>query len=127
MSRKIKITSIVAAATLAIALSSAAPAENAAWMRVIVVKTDKVAEYLKEIEHVRALYKRLGINVQNRVWRATYAGPDAGTLIVTAEFPSWAALSEWQTKSAADAEFRAWAANLAKVRTVVSDSLYREL
>lgn len=121
-----KMTSIVAATVFALTLSSAALAGDTAWMRVIVVKTNDVAAYLREVEHARAMYKRLGITVQNRVWRATYAGPDAGTLIVTAEFPSWAALSEWQNKSAADPEFRAWVANLDKVRTVVSDSLYHE-
>ena len=49
------------------------------------------------------------------------------TLIVTQEYPSWAAFADAQAKTAADPEFSKWVAGLDKVRTIVSDSLYREL
>ena len=75
----------------------------------------------------RAMMKRLGINVQLRIFRATFAGPNTGTIVVTQEYPSWAALSESQAKTAADPEFSAWLKNLDSVRTITSDSLFREL
>jgi hypothetical protein len=125
MSRKI--TSLIAAAALAIAMSSAASAASSVWLRVIMLKSDNVTAYLQELDKGRAMMKRLGIQTQIRIWRATYAGPNTGTLVVTQEYPSWSAFAEAQTKVTGDAAFMAWLANLDKVRTITSDSLYREL
>jgi hypothetical protein len=125
MSRKF--TSLIAAAALAFALSSAASAASTVVLRVITVKTDNVSVYMQQLEKGRAMLKRLNIPTQLRVWRATYAGPNTGTVIVSQEYPSWAAFSESQSKTAADPEFSAWLAGLDKVRTITSDSLYREL
>jgi hypothetical protein len=124
MSRRM--TSLVAGAVLALAMSSAFAASTA-WQRVITVETDNVAAYLQELDKARAMLKRLGIQSQIRVWRATFAGPDTGTVVVSQEYPSWAALSGAQAKTAADPEFSAWLKNLDKVRHITSDSLYREL
>jgi hypothetical protein len=125
MSRKF--TSLVAAAALAIAMSSAAVAASNVWLRVIVVKTENVTAYMHELEKGQAMLKRLGIQTQIRVWRATYAGENTGTIVVSQEYPSWAAFASAQDKVAADKEFIAWLAGLDKVRTITSDSLYREL
>jgi hypothetical protein len=125
MSRKI--TSLVAAAALAIVMSSAAIAASGVWLRVIMVKSDNVTAYMQELDKGRAMLKRLGVQTQIRVWRATYAGPNTGTLVVTQEYASWSAFAAAQAKIAADADFSAWLANLDKVRTITSDSLYREL
>jgi hypothetical protein len=96
MSRKI--TSLVAAAALAIALSSAASAASSVWLRVIMVKSDNVTAYLQELDKARAMMKRLGVQTQIRIWRATYAGPNTGTLVVTQEYPSWSAFADAQAK-----------------------------
>ena len=43
------------------------------------------------------------------------------------EFPSWQAFSDAQGKVAADKDMQAFLAGLDKIRTITSDSLYREL
>jgi hypothetical protein len=121
-----KFVALMAAAALALA-SSAAFAASSAWLRVIVIKTDSLAAYTHELDRGRAMLKRLGIPAQIRVWRATYAGADAGAVVVTVEYPSWAAFAEGQSKSQADKDFAAWQAGLDKLRTITSDSIYREL
>ena len=122
-----KIASFLVTAVLAAAMSSAAFAASTQWARVITVKTDNLSAYMAELDKGRAMLKRLGVSVQLRVWRAQFAGPQAGTLIVTQEYPSWAAFADGQAKTMADPEFGKWLAGLDKVRTIVSDSLYREL
>jgi hypothetical protein len=90
-----KFVALMAAAALALA-SSAAFAASSAWLRVIVIKTDSLAAYTHELDRGRAMLKRLGIPAQIRVWRATYAGADAGAVVVTVEYPSWAAFADGQ-------------------------------
>ena len=125
MSRKL--LALVAAAACALALTGNAFAANTAWLRVITVKTDNVAAYVQELEKGRAMMKRLGVNATTRIWRATYAGPNTGTIVVSQEFPSWQAFLDAQGKTSADPQFSAWLAGLDKVRTITSDSIYREL
>jgi hypothetical protein len=120
------ITSLIASAALSLLLAGNAFA-GGGYLRVIVVKTDNVAGYMQELEKGRAMMKKLGVNVTLRIWKATFAGPETGTVVVSQEFPSFAAFSEAQTKGAADAQFAAWVASLDKIRTITSDSLYREL
>jgi hypothetical protein len=120
-------TALIASATVALCLAGTAFAASTAWMRVISVKTDNVSAYLHELDTGRAMMKRLGVSTQLRVFRATFAGPNAGEIVVTQEYASWAALGDAQTKTAADAEFTAWLKNLDKIRTITSDSLFREL
>ena len=122
-----KIASFMVAAALALAMSGAAFAASTMWARVITVKTDNLSAYMAELDKGRAMLKRLGVSVQLRVWRAQYAGPQAGTLTITQEYPSWAAFADGQAKTMADPEFAKWLAGLDKVRTITSDSLYREL
>lgn len=116
---------LLAAAALALATAGTALAANAT-LRVITVKTDKVSAYLQQLEKGRAMLKRLGVCTTLRVWRTTYAGPNTGTGVVSQEYSSWAAFAESQSKTAADPKFASWLANLDKVGTITSDSLYRE-
>ncbi len=120
------IKSLIASAALALLVAGNAFAANG-YLRVIVVKTDNVAAYLQELDKGRAMMKKLGINVTLRVWKATYAGPDTGVVVVSQEYASFAAFAEAQTKTAADSQFSTWVAGLDKIRTITSDSLYREL
>jgi hypothetical protein len=62
----------------------------------IVIKTDNLAAYPRERDRRWAMLKRLGIPAQIRLWRATYAGSDAGAVVVTVEYPSWAAFADGQ-------------------------------
>jgi hypothetical protein len=120
-------TALIAGATLALCLAGTAFAASTVWMRVITVKTDNVGAYMQQLENGRAMLKRLGLGTQLRVFRATYAGPNAGSIVVTQEYASLAALADAQAKEAADADFTAWVKNLDNIRTITSDSLYREL
>jgi hypothetical protein len=120
------ITSLIASAALSLLLAGNALA-GSGYLRVIVVKSDNVGAYVQELEKGRAMLKKLGVNVTLRIWKATYAGPETGTVVVSQEYASFAAFAEAQTKSTADPQFSAWVAGLDKLRTIVSDSLYREL
>src|SRR5580700_673051 len=116
------ITSILATTLLALATAG-----SGACLRVIVVKTDNVTNYLHELDKARAMSKRLGVAVQIHAYRATYAGTDTGELVVTIEYASFQAMAEAQVKQDADKEFSSWMASLEKMRTITSDSIYREL
>ncbi|MEX1244993.1 MAG: hypothetical protein WEB59_06690 [Thermoanaerobaculia bacterium] len=91
------------------------------------VKTDNTAGYVKELEKGRALMKRVGSAAVLRVWCARFAGENAGAIIVSVESPSLAAMAKEEAAADADPEYQAWIKGLAKMRTMVSDSLYNEL
>lgn len=112
---------------LGLGVSNTALAEGKTYLRVIVVKTEDASAYLHELDKGKVMLKRLGITVQMRAWRATYAGPDTGSVIVSQEYPSFAAFAEAAAKTAADPEFSQWLRSLDKVRKIASDSLYQEL
>ena len=109
---------------IAIAPAWAAPGTV---LRVVVVESQNPAAYVAEIERGRALLKAKGSQIEIRVWRATYAGSEAGTVVASAVYPSLAALAEDNAKLSSDPELRAWIQGLDKVRKIVSDSLYTEL
>jgi hypothetical protein len=114
---------------VSILLSMSAPllAQDAPVMRVIVVQTDNPNAYIKEVlETGRAHLKRLESTGNLRIWKAKYAGSNAGSVIVAIEFPSLTALAEDDKKTAADPALAAWVRSLDKIRKIVSDSLYSE-
>jgi hypothetical protein len=121
------ITSFALILALGLGMSHTALAESKPYLRVIVVNTEDVSGYLRELDKGRAMMKRLGLSVQTRAWRATFAGPQAGTLIVSQEYPSFAAFAAGAAKTAGDPEFSQWLKNLDKLRKIASDSLYQEL
>ncbi|MCI0407316.1 MAG: hypothetical protein L0191_01920, partial [Acidobacteria bacterium] len=120
---------VLALLSLALLLpaSTRAMGDEATVLRVLVVETADVDAYLKEIERGRAIAKRLGSSSELRVWRARFAGPQAGAVVVSIEYPSLAALAEDEARLRADTEWRTWFAGLDKIRKIVSDSLYNEL
>ncbi len=107
-------------------LCSGAFAQKATVLRVVVVKTDNVAGYVQEIEKGRQLMKSMGLEFQTRVWQARFAGPEAGAVVVSIEFPNMAAFAADQAKMDASSEYQAWLKGLDKIRKIVSDSLYTE-
>ena len=113
--------------TLAFGLSATAFADSTVVLRVVSVKTDDVATYTHELDKARDMLKRLGISTTIRVWRATLAGPNTGSIEVTQEFANLASYADAMTKFSADPEYNQWLKNLDKIRTVVADSLYKEL
>jgi hypothetical protein len=100
---------------------------NASELRVVVVQTTDVPGYVKAIADGQALLRSKGSAAVLRVWVARYAGPEAGSIIVSVEYPSLEALAKDDTMMRSDADLRAWLAGLAKMRKIVSDSIYEEL
>jgi hypothetical protein len=108
------------------AMSSAAFAQKATVLRVVVVKTDDPAAYAQEIDKGRQIMKNLGIQGVTRVWQARFAGPEAGAVVVSIEYPSMAAFADAVAKTNASSDYQAWLKGLDKIRKIVSDSLYSE-
>ena len=111
---------------VAFALSSTAFAQKSTVLRVLVIKTDNVAGYVQELDKGQALLKKLGVQETLRVWQARFAGPEAGSVVVSIEFPSMSALVDSDTKTSTNSEYKEWLKGLDKVRKIVSDSLYTE-
>jgi hypothetical protein len=107
------------------ASSSAAFAQKATVVRAVAVKTDNVA-YVQEIEKGRQLSKSIGLQGQTRVWQPRFAGPEAGLVVVSIEWPNMAAFVADYAKTNASSEYQSWLKGLDKIRKIVSDSLYRE-
>src|SRR5580692_6262037 len=59
-----------------IGLIASMPAAADSVLRVLVVQAPDVAAYVKEVQNLQAVLKKLGQPVTIRAWRATYAGPD---------------------------------------------------
>ena len=111
---------------VAFALSNTAFAQKSTVLRVLVIKTDNVAGYVQELDKGQALLKKLGVQETLRVWQARFAGPEAGSVVVSIEFPSMSALVDSDTKTSTNSEYKEWLKGLDKVRKIVSDSLYTE-
>jgi hypothetical protein len=112
---------------LMLCMSSAAFAQKTTVVRVVVVKTDNPAAYAQAIEAGKEIMKKAGVSADTRVFRASYAGPETGAVIAAIEYPSIAALAEAETKLRTNKDYIDWLKGLDKIRTIVSDSIYREL
>lgn len=105
-------------------------AASARILRILVVEVQDPASYIKEVKRGKPILRRLGIEGEIRVWQATYAGRETGTVIVTFEFADQAsfARSEAAFENAhGDREYDAWVKDLEKTRKPTSDSLFEEL
>ena len=122
-----RIASLALMVALGIGASSSALAQSKGYLRVLVVSTEDVSGYVHELDNGRRILKRLGISVQTRVWHATFAGPEAGSVVVTQEFDNFAGFADAVKKTGADAEYAQWLKSLDKIRKIASDSLYQEL
>lgn len=112
---------------LLLASSFFASAAHATVLRVVTIQTDNTEAYVKEIGNGQALLKKLGSTAILRVWRARFAGPDAGTVVVSIEYADLVTFAAEDKKVSADPDYQAWLKGLAKIRKIVSDSLYDEL
>ena len=75
---------LVALALLFVASTPAIAADTV--LRVVVVETDDVGEYVKRIEQGKALLKKAGSPAMLRIWQAGFAGPDTGSVVVSLEY-----------------------------------------
>jgi len=96
-------------------------------LRIIIVETDDVGAYVAEVGRGRALMAAAGSQATIRIWQARFAGVEAGTVVVSVEYPTLAALAADDALFSGNAEIRTWLQGLDALRTIVSDSLYREL
>jgi hypothetical protein len=122
-----KTTFVLVALVLMLGLSTSAFAQKTTVIRVVIVKTDTPAAYAAALENGKELMKKLGVSANIHAYQATFAGPEAGTVVATIEYPSLAALAEADAKTRASSDYHDWIKNLDKVRTIVSDSIFREL
>src|ERR1700684_2354595 len=81
-------------AVMGLASGSTVALAASTTLRVIAVQTADIKTYRHEVETLQGEFKKEGLPVTLRVWRATYAGPDTGTLIVTVEVPDLATLAK---------------------------------
>lgn len=117
-----KILLAAAAAFVSLAMSA-----EATVLRVVIVQSTDVGGYLKEIERGRELMKKAGMTGQIRVWRARFAGENAGAIAVGVEYSDLATFAAEDKKLQTDPELSTWLKGLDKFRKIVSDSLYEEL
>ena len=120
-------TKVAVAVMSALALMLCAQVAEAVVLRVVTVETADVDAYAAEIAKAKPMLKRMGIDTAARVWKARFAGTIAGSVVVSLEFADLQALADSEAKMAADAEYTAWLKGLAKLRKVVSESIYFEV
>jgi hypothetical protein len=111
---------------LAVALFCAGAAD-AGTMRVVVVEATDVAGYLNALKEGQALLAARGSTAKMRVWRATFAGENAGRIVVALEFASLEELAKSTSMMGNDAQLKAWMEGLTRYRRILSDSIYEEM
>ena len=115
-------------AVLGLALGSAVALPASTTLRVIAVQTPDIKTYRHEVETLQGEFKKEGLPVTLRVWRATYAGPDTGTIIVTVEVPDLATLANIEDAVLKpNSPLSATMKRIEAIRKITSDSLYQEL
>ena len=118
--------SLAAALTIAATLPTLA-ANAPTTLRVIVVQTTDVSGYLREVNALAEIYKKAGSPINIRVWRATYAGNDAGAIVVSVEFPNFMALAKSYDLQRSNQDIMAAMKKISGMRKIVSDSLYEQV
>jgi hypothetical protein len=91
------------------------------------VTPGKLDQYRQELKKIRAIQTRLGSKGTMRVWSVTAGGADAGQILVGLEYPDAASWAADSGKMQADAEWQKVQAGLAGIRTVVSNSIWRDI
>ncbi len=104
--------------------SLSAVAADTAVSRVIVVQTADVPGYVHEVETLQALLKKAGVPATLRVWRASYAGSDTGSIVVTVEVPNLAGIAKVEDTIRTNPDLAAEMKKISAMRKIVSDSLY---
>jgi hypothetical protein len=113
---------------LATSFSSLALADGHTTLRVVMVNTDDVDAYVAELTKGKEIMSKIAPKMNMRAWQATFAGPNTGAVIVGLEYPgSLADFAAAWDKILADKKMASWLKGLSPIRTLVGDSLYREL
>jgi len=96
-------------------------------LRVLVVQTADVPGYVHEVESLQGLLKKAGQPATLRVWRATYAGPETGTIVVSIEAANLAAVAKLEEVLRSNPDLAAEMKKIGGMRKIVSDGLYEQL
>jgi hypothetical protein len=112
------------AGVLGLIASASSIAADSTVLRVLVIQTQDVSAYVSEVKNLQALYSKNGLQITLRVWRATYAGPDTGTIVLSAELPNLAAVATISDSVKKNPEIAAEMKKINGMRKIVSDSLY---
>jgi hypothetical protein len=104
--------------------SLSAVAADPTVLRVIVVQTADVPGYVHEVESLQALLKKAGQSATLRVWRATFAGADTGSIVVSIEVPNLDAVAKMNDSIRTNPELAAEMKKINAMRKIVSDSLF---
>ena len=109
-------------------LSATTLADGHTTLRVVTVSTSDVDGYVAQLAKGKQMMAKVAPKMVMRAWQATFAGPEAGAVIVSLEYPgSVSAFAMAWEKTMADKDMAAWLKGLGSMRELVSDSLYREL
>lgn len=121
-----KLVSLILMA-VTMSLSLTALADEGSTLRVVQVQTDDVGAYIAKLQEGKALIKAADEKFSIRAWQATFAGDSTGAVIVGVAYPgSFAEFAVAWEKLISDPAIAAWLGGLSGLRTVVSDSLYKE-
>ena len=107
-------------------IAAQALAADPVVMRVIVIETADIPAYMHEVTNLSKLSTKARVPVTVRVWKARFAGPNAGTLVVSIEYPNLAALAKNDEAMRSNADLAAALKRIAAIRKIVSDSIYEE-
>ncbi len=118
---------LILSAAAMLGLFTLAASAEATVLRVVVVEASDSTAYMGDLAKIRAALTRLGSKSTMRVWRTRFAGPDAGAIIVSIEYPDMATFAAEDVKTQNDAEYTSLIKGLDRVRKIVSDSLYEEM
>jgi hypothetical protein len=105
-------------------VSLSAVAADPSVLRVIVVQTADVPGYVHEVETLQALIKKAGLPATVRVWRATYAGADTGSIVASIEVPNLETIAKLNDAFRTNPEMAAEMKKINAMRKIVSDSLF---
>ena len=100
---------------------------TASVLRVLIVQTADPAAYAAAVAEGQEILTGLGSDATIRVWRASFAGENTGSIVAAIEWPSLSAMAADDELMAGSDEMAAWVAGLSELRTIVSDSLYQEI
>jgi len=106
---------------------SAVAAQPVVQVVTVKVNPGKLEQYRQELKKVRGVLTRLGSKATMRVWNTTMGGTDAGQILVGLEYPDQATWGADAGKLQADAEWQKIQAGLSGIRTVVSNSIWRDI
>ena len=121
--RKIIISSCAA---LGLAFISAA-ASAGGISRIIIVQPTDLPAYLHELDTLRGEFKKVGVSITLRVWRARFAAAETGTIVVTEEVADLPTLAKVEDLMKSNTDIAATMQRIAKIRKITSDSLYEAL